>query len=189
MVVKGLLGFCVSIAHNYIFIINNSKYVGPTAEKFVWFLFSVFVSITQFSDFVVIEGPTVRATAATFDFFFFSLGSVSVGGLLLLLLFFFFLSHWSFFFFFFPFALAHAGSGLVWSSSFFFSFLFATLISVCFFFFPSFSPVFLCFSLHFSPVFLADQWRSSKYTENPNLKKKKKTNRSENEIQNKIKHA
>ena len=46
-------------------------------------------------------------------------------------------------------------------------------------FFSSFSPVFLCFSLHpcfsrrFSPIFLVDQWRFSKYTENPNLKKKK----------------
>ena len=71
MVVKGLFGFCVSIAHNYIFIIHNSKYVGPTAEKCVWFLFLVFVSITQFSDFLVTEGAMVRATAATFDFFFF----------------------------------------------------------------------------------------------------------------------
>ena len=175
MVVEGLFGFCVSIALNYIFIINNSKYVGPTAEKLVWFLFSVFVSITQFSDFLVIEGPTVRATAAIFDFFFFfSLGSVSVGGLLLLLLFFFFLSHWSSFFFFF---LSHwLTLGLVWSGllHFFFPSFLPLSSQFVLFFFPSFSPVFLCFSLRFSPVFLADQWRSSKYTENPNLKKKKK---------------
>ena len=72
MVVKGLFGFCVSIAHNYIFIIHNSKYVGPMAKKFFWFLFSVFVSITQFFDFLVTEGPMVRATAATFEFFFFT---------------------------------------------------------------------------------------------------------------------
>ena len=94
-----------------------------------------------------------------FFFFFFFSFSFHIG------LFFFFLSHW-------------LTLGLVWSGLvlfiFFFSFLFATLISVCSFFFPSFSPVFLCFSLRFSPVFLADQWRSSKYTDNPNLKKKKK---------------
>ena len=99
---------------------------------------------------------------------------MSVGGLLLLLLlllFFFFLSHWSFFFFF----LSHwLTLGLVWSSSFFFFLPFCHSHLSLFFFFSSFSPVFLCFSLHFSPVFLADQWRSSKYTENPNLKKKKK---------------
>ena len=29
---KGLFGFVISITH-------NSKYVGPTIEKFVWFLF------------------------------------------------------------------------------------------------------------------------------------------------------
>ena len=152
MVVKGLLGFCVSIAHNYIFIINNSKYVGPTAEKFVWFLFSVFVSITQFSDFLVIEGPTVRATAATFDFFFFSLGSVSVGGLLLLLLFFFFLSHWSFFFSF------RTGSRWVWSGLVFFIFFFLPFchshLSLFFFFFLPFPLFFFAFLFVF-PLFFS----------------------------------
>ena len=48
---KRLFGFCVSIAHNSVSITHNSKYVGPTAEKSVWFLFLVFVFITQFFDF------------------------------------------------------------------------------------------------------------------------------------------
>ena len=47
----GLFGFVVSIAYNSISITYNSKMVGPTAEKSVWFLFPVFISITQFSDF------------------------------------------------------------------------------------------------------------------------------------------
>jgi len=38
-VTKGLFGFAVSITH-------NSKMEGPMAEKSVWILFPVFVSIT-----------------------------------------------------------------------------------------------------------------------------------------------
>ena len=46
-----VFGFLVSITH-------NSKIVGPTTQKLVWIsikLFPVFVSITQFSDFLMMS--------------------------------------------------------------------------------------------------------------------------------------
>ena len=134
-----LFGFCVSIAYNSVSITHNSKYVGPTVENSVWFLFSVFVFITQFSDFwtmsygnwkhilgvfsfqnsvfngiFVIKHTLRDPPAATFDslsFFFLPFFSN--------FLFYFSILPFvlSFFLFFLPFHLSHL-------NSFFFSFLF-----------------------------------------------------------------
>jgi len=49
--IKGMFGFAVFMTHNSISITHNSKMVGPMAEKSIWILFPVFVSITQFFDF------------------------------------------------------------------------------------------------------------------------------------------
>ena len=56
--IKVLFEFVVSIIDNSVFIIHNSKMVGPMAEKSVWIfiiLFLVFVSMTQLSDFWVMS--------------------------------------------------------------------------------------------------------------------------------------
>ena len=88
--------------------------------KHIWGVFSFQNSVSN--GILVIKhtlrDPLIRDQPQLLTFFFFSLGSMSLG--LLLLLFFFFLSHWSSSSssFLFPFTL-----GLVWSSSsFFFSF-------------------------------------------------------------------
>ena len=47
----GLFGFVVSITYNSVSITHNSKMVGPMVEKSTWFLFPVFISITQFFNF------------------------------------------------------------------------------------------------------------------------------------------
>ena len=52
---KKLFEFAVFITHNSVSITHNSKMVGPMAEKSIWILFPVFVSITRFSDFWVIS--------------------------------------------------------------------------------------------------------------------------------------
>ena len=66
-----MFGFLVSITHNSISIIHNSKIVGPMTQKLVWIsitLFPVFVSITQFSDFWVMSYGNWKHILAVFSF-------------------------------------------------------------------------------------------------------------------------
>ena len=50
--ISGCLDLVFSITYHFVFITHNSKLMGPMAVWFVWiFFFSVFISITQFSDF------------------------------------------------------------------------------------------------------------------------------------------
>ena len=65
---EGLFGFVVSIAHNSISITHNSKMVGPNDKKFVWFLFPIFVFITQFSDFWVMSYENWKYILGVFSF-------------------------------------------------------------------------------------------------------------------------
>ena len=58
---KKLFEFAVSITH-------NSKMVGPMAEKSIWILFPIFVSITQFSDFWVISYGNWKHILGVFSF-------------------------------------------------------------------------------------------------------------------------
>ena len=134
--------------------------VGPMAEKFVWFLFPVFISITKFSDFLVMSygnwkhilgvfsfhnsvfngisvikhtmrGPLIRSTA-TFDPFFFSLFSMSFPFTLASSSSSFSFSfHTSFFFFFFfPFLFTGFLGSLFFFSSFFFLSSLLTIFSL-----------------------------------------------------------
>ena len=58
---KKLFEFADSITH-------NSKMVGPMAEKSIWILFPIFVSITQFSDFWVISYGNWKHILGVFSF-------------------------------------------------------------------------------------------------------------------------
>ena len=62
--IMGILGFLVSITH-------NSKMMRPMTQKLVWIsitLFSVFISITQFSDFWVMSYGNWKHILAVFSF-------------------------------------------------------------------------------------------------------------------------
>ena len=65
---KRLFGFAIFITHNSVFITHNSKMVGPIVEKPVWFLFLVFVSITQFSNFWVMSYGNWKHLKCVFSF-------------------------------------------------------------------------------------------------------------------------
>ena len=67
----GLFGFLVSITHNSVSITHNSKTMRPMTQKLVWIsitLFSVFVSITQFSDFWVMSYGNWKHILTVFSF-------------------------------------------------------------------------------------------------------------------------
>ena len=65
---KGLFGFAVSITRNSVSITYNSKMVRPMAERLIWILFSIIVSITQFSDFWVISYGNWKHILGVFNF-------------------------------------------------------------------------------------------------------------------------
>ena len=58
----------ISITHNSVSITHNSKYVGSTIEKCVWYHNFVFVSITQFSDFWVMSHENWKHILGVFSF-------------------------------------------------------------------------------------------------------------------------
>ena len=62
--IEGVFGFWVSITH-------NSKIVGPMTQKLVWIsitLFSIFVFITQFSDFLMMSYGNWKHILCIFSF-------------------------------------------------------------------------------------------------------------------------
>ena len=144
---KGLFGFVVFITHNSVYITHNSKMVRPIAEKSVWILFPVFVSITQFSDFRVMSYGNWKHILGVFSFHNFVFNGIFVikhthrvlrSDLLLSPTHVIFFSFFIFIFFSFTLGLGHT-SLLFSSSSFLFFFFFHVGFWVClqriFFFF------------------------------------------------------